>query len=89
MATGAPAMNTEKHAPQAEQLCFMPCSVSEEEPVWSAAIIPMSWQGISALGSDVAPCAESNCICVLMAQAEPAEMGSHSIRKRQMIFLMA
>ena len=27
-------------------------------------------------------------ICVLMAQAELAEIGSHSMRKRQMIFFM-
>jgi len=48
----------------------------------------MSWQGISELVGSTVPSAASTCICVLMAHAELAEIGSHSKRKRQMSFFI-
>jgi hypothetical protein len=52
--------------------------------------LAMSWQGISmAVAFELVSDAAFICICVLIAQAEPAEIGSHNMSKRQRSFFMA
>jgi hypothetical protein len=82
---GMPAMEMEKQAPHAAQLCLMFSELPWSASVLSAAI---SWQGISIMVCVDASSAALTCICVLIAQAELAEIGSHSTKNRQMSLFM-